>query len=139
MAIAVIEKAITAMGGRAAWGQVGGATAEAVISSKDLPIHTVIWSDDWSTGRIRFRRDTAEGEKSKYSLIGSDTLQIRLLSKGKSEPIQHDNGIVVLAISYPAAALVSSTRFLKFALRLMSSSELGEQMAMTCRSGRFKS
>jgi hypothetical protein len=107
-AISVVETAITAMGGRAVWLRVGGATAQAVITSKTLPARTVNWSDDWSKGRIRFRRDSAAGEQRPSSLIGSDALQVYLKANGKAEPIQHDNGVAVLALGYPAPALILS-------------------------------
>jgi hypothetical protein len=107
-AVEVVEKAIRAMGGREGWKQAGGATAQAVITPKDLPARTVDWSDDWSKGRLRFRRDSAASEPSKSSLISSETSQVHLLPNGKIEPIQRDNGIVVLAIGYPAPALILS-------------------------------
>jgi hypothetical protein len=108
-AVKVVEKAIHAMGGREAWRQAGGATAQAVITSKnDLPAHTVNWSDDWAKGRVRFRRDSAASEPSKSSLISSETSQVHLMPNGKIGPIQRDNGIAVLAIGYPAPALILS-------------------------------
>ena len=65
-ALAVVQQAITAMGGTAAWQQVGGATAQSIISRKNLPARTVKWTDDWSTGRVRFRRDKAANDSTLY-------------------------------------------------------------------------
>jgi hypothetical protein len=107
-AVAVVEGAIAAMGGRSVWQEVGGATAHAVITPKYTPVRAVTWSDDWSKGRVRFRRDSAANESSKSSLIGSDASQVHLTPNGKNEFIPHDNGIAVLALSYPAPALILS-------------------------------
>jgi len=107
-AVAVVEAAITAMGGRPAWQEVGGATAQAVITPKNTPAHTVNWSDDWSKGRVRFRRDAAASEPHPSSLIGSDASQVHMVPNGGLESIRHDNGIAVLALSYPAPALILS-------------------------------
>jgi hypothetical protein len=107
-ALAVVEKAITAMGGKMLWQQVGGAAAQAVTVSQTSPTRTVNWSDDWSTGRVRFRRDSADSETSTSSLIGTDASQVHVRKSGVSEPILHDNGVVVLAEGYPAAALILS-------------------------------
>jgi hypothetical protein len=108
-AVAVIETAITALGGKATWLEVGGATAQAVIAPKDLPARKVNWSDDWSKGRVRFRRDSAASAPSQSSLIGSDASQVHMMPNGNAQPTQHDSGIVVLALGYPAPALILSS------------------------------
>jgi hypothetical protein len=107
-AVAAVETAIRAMGGRAAWRQVGGATADVAVTSKDLPVRNVTWSDDWSAGRARFRRDSAASESTKASMIGSDAGQMHLMPDGKVKAIQRDHGITVLAVGYPAPALILS-------------------------------
>jgi hypothetical protein len=106
--VAVVEAAIAALGGRTSWQQVGGATAEASISTPNVPVRTVNWTDDWSNGRVRLRRDANVGEPSQSSLVSSDTLRVHVLPNGKTENLHHDNGIATLALDEPAPALILS-------------------------------
>jgi hypothetical protein len=78
-----------------------------VITPQGLPARTVDWTDDWSTGRIRFRRETAPGTPS-TSLIGTDTGEARVTPKGTIELLLHNNGVAVSATNYPAVALIVS-------------------------------
>lgn len=107
-AIATIQTAIKALGGQSAWQQAGGATATVVISPTGFSSRTLKWTDDWSTGRVRFRRDKTETGATPSSMIGTDKEQILVLSNGKTVPLRQGNGIAVLALSYPAAALLLS-------------------------------
>lgn len=106
-ALAVIDTAITALGGRASWQRVGAATAEATVASQNGTTRTVNWTNDWSTGRIRFRRDAAPGTSS-ATLVGTDSGDVHVKASGSTEPLLHNNGVAVSAINYPAVALIVS-------------------------------
>jgi hypothetical protein len=108
VAMTIINQAIITLGGRALWMQFGGATAQALISHPGGSSESVGWSDDWSTGQVRFRRDRSSKDNRTFSLISSDAFQTRLLPDGKAVRTFHDNDIAALAIGYPGAALALS-------------------------------
>jgi hypothetical protein len=107
-ALAIVQQSITKLGGQALWQQVGGVTAQATVSSPGTAPYQINWTDDWSTGSIRFRRDLVANGANSLSLIGTDAFQVRLFPGGNTVSLRHDNGIVALAEGYPAAALVLS-------------------------------
>jgi hypothetical protein len=107
-ALAIVQTAITTLGGQLLWQQAGGATAQVTISPASGAQYTVGWTDDWSTDQVRFRRDHDTNGSSQLSLVGSGASQTRLLPGGKATATLPDNGIAVLAIGYPGAALALS-------------------------------
>jgi hypothetical protein len=107
-ALSTVGLAIAALGGQSLWQQVGGATAQATFTPVSGAQYSVSWSDDWSTGQVRFRRDTTFSAGNHSSLLGSSASQVILFPTGKTVPLHHDDGIAVLAIAYPAAALILS-------------------------------
>jgi len=108
-ALAVVEKSILAMGGRATWRSFGAATVNAQITPERGPERHVAWSDDWSTGRVRFRRDAVDVQAKHAYIVGSDETQIHKKPDGTPEQLKQDHGIAVLALGYPAPALILST------------------------------
>lgn len=107
-AIAAVDEAITALGGKQALQQFGGATTQVTISSPKKTPYTVNWTDDWSSGHVRFRRDRPGSNESAISLVGSDSGVVRVTPAAKSVPFRTGTGIVALAMSYPGVALVLS-------------------------------
>jgi hypothetical protein len=107
-ALTTVGQAIAALGGQSLWQQVGGATAQATFTPASGAQYGVRWSDDWSTGQVRFRRDTTFSAGNHSSLLGSSASQVILFPSGKTVTLRHDDGIAVLAMAYPAAALILS-------------------------------
>jgi hypothetical protein len=106
-AVAYISKAIVALGGTAAWQAVGAGTAEASISSPGVPTQNVQWADDWSLGYVRSRRNSTKvGDQT--AMITSKNDRTRRLANGTTQTLPRENDIVVLAIGYPAAALMAT-------------------------------
>lgn len=106
-AVAYISRAIAALGGTAAWQAVGAGTAEVSISSPGIPAQNVHWADDWTLGYLRSRRDsTKEGDQT--AVITSKNDRTRRLADGTIQSIPRENDIVVLAIGYPATALMAT-------------------------------
>jgi hypothetical protein len=104
---AYVSKAIAALGGMAAWQAVGAGTAEVSISSPGAPAQTVEWADDWSLGYVRSRRSSAKaGDQA--TMITSKNDRTWRLGDGKVQMLPRENDIVVLAIGYPAAALMAA-------------------------------
>lgn len=103
-AITTIQRAIAAMGGQAAWESVGAATAQLEVSSKGLPTRHVNWSDDWSSGYDRTRRDAADQSQSQATVATRTSRTLRL-PNGTLKQLPTTNDIAVLAVGYPAVAL----------------------------------
>ena len=76
--LAVVEAGVNARGRNTEWKEVGGATANAIISNQSIPPWGTIWSDDWGKRRDRSRRDGPSSEQSTSFLIGSDDLRVYL-------------------------------------------------------------
>jgi hypothetical protein len=107
-AIAKVQRAIAAMGGEAAWSVVGAATAKMQSSNKDLPTQHVNWSDDWSSGYNRYRRDSTDQSSSVQATVATQTTGMLRLPNGTLKQIPIGNDIAVLAVGYPAVALALS-------------------------------
>jgi hypothetical protein len=108
-ALATVNQAVITMGGTAAWLSLGAATATVRISRTSLPDHVVIWSDDWSSGRNRYRRDL-NGPPGIGSVVGNQRARVQELATGKVRIISPVSDMVVLAVGYPAAALATALR-----------------------------
>jgi hypothetical protein len=108
-ALELVRSAITAMGGAEAWKDIGAATAEVTISRPGGPTNIIKWSDDWHAASIMSRRDAlVAGGKEITSVKGERSREIS--APGKTRKLPAEEEITVLAVGYPAAALMLSLR-----------------------------
>jgi hypothetical protein len=107
-AIVIVKQAIATMGGEANWASVGAATSEAEIAVGSTTIsRQAEWSDDWSSGHGQFLRSARDsvGNAKAVGKAGSRTLKS---ADGHVKSVPLENDIAVLAVGYPAAALLVS-------------------------------
>jgi hypothetical protein len=103
-ALKVIERAVEAMGGKAAWSKTGAAMAQADISLGTLPSERIEWEDDWSTSHPKFRRSSVDQTK-RSALIGDEHQRMLRLSDGRTKAIPAESNLAALALGYPGPAL----------------------------------
>ncbi len=104
-ALAVISKALTALGGAGNWQPIGAATATISISRPVGPIETVQLSDDWHLGYLLSRRDSSNASGKTATTITEKVHQFRTAGSGTSQTMPRENDVVALAKVSPGAAL----------------------------------
>ncbi len=107
-AIELVQRAISALGGETAWSRTQAATANVSVQSDSIPTYNIVWTDDWSQPRFKFRRDT-NNLSHVGTLIENGNIQ-RHIQDGRDAKhvLRKDSDIAVLAIGYPAEALLRS-------------------------------
>jgi hypothetical protein len=101
----IVARAIEAMGGDA-WHEVGAATAHVRLSYLGATVDAD-WADDWTAAAPRSRRAPHGGAPGEVFLTDGSR-HTRKKGEGHIEFLPPDNQIVILAASYPAAALLQS-------------------------------
>lgn len=106
-AVALVNKAITALGGAANWQSIGAATAQVVETKPDGSTITVQWSDDWHLRHAQFRRDATSPSGQPITMMADQSSRTRAVA-GEIRKLPREEDIAVLAAAYPAAALILS-------------------------------
>jgi len=117
-AVAIVHKAIAALGGEVAWQSIGGATAQVVETRSDGRTTTVHWSDDWHLQHAQFRRDATNPNGQSITMLADQSSHSRTVA-GQTRKLPREEDITVLAAAYPAAALMLSLHRNDCALNLV--------------------
>ncbi len=108
-AVAVVEKALQALGGRGNWQNIGAASASVTESLPDGKSVVVQWADDWHSDHVLWRRDASGPTGQPITRIADQSSHTRT-ADGKTRSLPREEDIAVLAVGYPAAALMLSLR-----------------------------
>jgi hypothetical protein len=124
-ALVIVHKAVETMGGATRWQSIGGALVQVVETIPGGRTVTVQWSDDWHSGRSRWRRE-ATGPDGQPIIRMADENSNTRTSAGKTLKLPHEEDITVLAVAYPAAALMLSLNRKDCVLALVPTSSSAE-------------
>lgn len=109
-ALAVITKALTALGGATNWQSIGAASAEVSVSRPGGPSERIQWADDWHSGYVLSRRDSSGSNGRTATTITLRDRRLRSTTGGTAQTFPRDNDLSVLALGLPAPALILSLK-----------------------------
>lgn len=106
--LAVISKALSALGGAGSWQSIGAFTAKVSVSRPVGPVETVQLSNDWHLGYLLARGDCSDTKGRTATVITQQNQQIRTVGSSATKSIPRENDMAVLSKVNPGAALALS-------------------------------